>query len=421
MAGLLLLLIAVIVIAYRIMTAAERARFTRTIESVIRQLKDAITLRHRDLESFHDTLHARTRLAPITPTLIGVNVAVFVLMLWGTPPLSDPDTLIEWGGNFGPRTANGEWWRLITTLFVHASWLHLLANVLGFMQLGLILERLVGPLAFAVMYVAVGLFSSVINLSASPMAVHVGASGAIFGAYGLMIAVLMWGVVRRSVPIMPITAAKRVAPAIVAFVLYNVATDTSASVAEFSALIAGFACGLVMAGSVSEPKASVRRIAMAGAAMLVAAVAVAVPVRGIGEVVDATPELQRVVIEEERTTTTFRTAVDQFNTGRITAEALAEVIERAILPTVRATRERVDLLQKVYPQQQTLVAACKEYVRLRDESWRIRSAAFRQSSMSMLREADTIERASLEILGQITAALEAQRQTVDTVVADYRQ
>ena len=146
---------------------------------------------------------------------------------------------------------------------------------------------------------------------------------------------------------MPIAAAKRVAPATIAFVLYNLATDASASVAEFSALIAGFACGLVMAGSVSEPKASVRRIAIAAAAMLAAAVAVAVPVRGIGEVVDATPELQRVVTEEERTTTTFRAAADQFNTGRITAEALAEVIERGILPTVRATRERFDLLQKV--------------------------------------------------------------------------
>ncbi|MGH9255902.1 MAG: rhomboid family intramembrane serine protease [Vicinamibacterales bacterium] len=408
-------------LVYRAMTAAERARFARTTVQVIRQGKDAITLWHRELESFRDTLHARTPLAPMTPTLIGVNVAVFVLMLWGASPLSDPETLVEWGGNFGPRTANGEWWRLITSLFVHASWLHLLANVVGFVHLGLILERLVGPVAFAVMYVAVGIFSSLMNLSASPMAVHVGASGAIFGAYGLMIAVLMWGVLRRSAPIMPIAAAKRVAPATLVFVLYNLASDASTGVAEFSALIAGFACGLVMAGSVSEPKASVRRIAMAAAAMLAAAVAVAVPVRGIGEVVDATPELQRVVTEEEHTATTFRAAADQFNTGRITAEALAEVIERGILPTVRATRERVDLLQKVYPQQETLVAACKEYLRLRDESWRVRTAAFRQTRMSMLREADTIERASLEILGQITAALHAQDQTVNNVVAGDRE
>ena len=110
--------------------------------------------------------------------------------------------------------------------------------------------------------------------------------------------------------------------------------------------------------------------------------------------------------------TTFRAAADQFNTGRINAEALAEVIEHGILPTVRATRERFGLLQKVYPQQQTLVAACNEYLRLRDESWRVRTAAFRQSSMSMLRKADTFERASLEILDEITVALHAQDQMV---------
>jgi membrane associated rhomboid family serine protease len=417
--GLLLLLTVVVVIAYRAMTAEQRARVARTTRQVIQRLQRAITL--RDLESFHDTLHTRTPRAPVTPTLIAVNIAVFVLMWRGADPLSNPDTLIEWGGSFGPRTANGEWWRLITALFVHASWLHLLANVLGVAQLGLIVERLVGPVAFAVTYVAVGLFSNLMNLSTSPMAVHVGASGAIFGAYGLMIAVLMWGVFRRSAPIMPITAAQRVAPAAMVFVLYNLSTDASTSVAEFSALIAGFACGLVMAGSVSEPKASGHRIAIAAAAMLAAAVAVAVPVREIGEVVDATPELQRIVTEEEHTATTFRAAAGQFNTGRITAEALAEVIERGIMPTVRATRERFDLLQKVYPQQQTLVASGKEYLRLRDDSWRVRTAAFRQSSMSMLREADTIERASLEILGQITAALHAQDQTVNNVVADNRQ
>jgi hypothetical protein len=77
--ALLLLLITGIVIAYRSMTAADRAQVARRIMSVIRLLKDAITLWHRELESLHTTLHARTRLAPITPTLIGVNVAVFVL------------------------------------------------------------------------------------------------------------------------------------------------------------------------------------------------------------------------------------------------------------------------------------------------------------------------------------------------------
>ena len=72
--GLLLLLVVVVVIAYRAMTAEQRARFPRTMLQVIQRLKQVITLRHPELESFHDTLHARTPLAPVTPTLIAVNI-----------------------------------------------------------------------------------------------------------------------------------------------------------------------------------------------------------------------------------------------------------------------------------------------------------------------------------------------------------
>ena len=74
--ALLLLLNAGIVIAYRSMTAAGRAQVARQIMSVIRLLKDAITLWHRELESLHTTLHARTRVTPITPTLIGMNAGL---------------------------------------------------------------------------------------------------------------------------------------------------------------------------------------------------------------------------------------------------------------------------------------------------------------------------------------------------------
>jgi hypothetical protein len=100
---------------------------------------------------------------------------------------------------------------------------------------------------------------------------------------------------------------------------------------------------------------------------------------------------------------TFRAAVDRFKNGTITADTLAEVIESAILPELTAARAHVESLDNVPLEQQTLVAACKEYLRLRDESWRVRSAALRRASMSQLGEADAIERASLERLRQITA------------------
>jgi membrane associated rhomboid family serine protease len=403
MVGFLFVVAAVAAIAYRAMTAEERARFAGRTRQVILQTYDAVTLRDSQLQSFRDTLCARTPFAPVAPLLVVVNIAVFMLMLWDADPMSDPDTLIAWGGSFGPRTTNGEWWRVITALFVHTSWLHLLATIAG-LQLGLVLERIVGPVAFAAVYLAVGVFTSVLNVSASSVTVTAGASGAIFGTYGLMLATLMWTVFRGSPTLVSLTAAKWMAPAAIVFVAYNVATDTVVTMAETAGFLAGCACGLMFGWNASEEKTSVRRLANGVAVVLVAAVIVAVPLGGITQVIDVRPELARVVTSEEHSATKFRTASEQFQTGRMSAERLADVIERDIMPEVQATRTRFEGLEHIAAEQQALFMRCKEYLRLRDESWRVRAAALRQASMARLREADTIERTSLQILDDIAAA-----------------
>ena len=76
------------------------------------------------------------------------------------------ETLVGWGGNVGVRTTNGEWWRLATAMFVHSGMFHLLVNTAALVQLGLILERLVGRLTFAAVYVAAGIFAGLASLAA---------------------------------------------------------------------------------------------------------------------------------------------------------------------------------------------------------------------------------------------------------------
>ena len=192
---------------------------------------------------------------------------------------------------------------------------------------------------------------------------------------------------------------KHLAPAAVVFLAYSLATDAVDGAAGFAAVVTGFLCGLAIAGNIDRGRASMPRIAAATAVTLVIAAAATTPLRGI---VDATPEFERLATIEARMATTFRAAADEFGKGRITAEALAEVIERSIIPEMQAARARIETLDNVLPEQQARVNACKEDPRLRNESWRVRSEAFRQSRMSMLREADTIERASLDILRRIT-------------------
>ena len=142
-----------------------------------------------------DALRARTRRPLVTPALLAVNAAVFVLMLVGPVRSTIRTHSCGWGANVAPRTTNGEWWRLVTMMFVHAGPLHLLATVAGLVPLGLMLERLVGSVAFATVFFAAGVLAGLVSLSTSAVAVSAGASGAIFGLYGLLSASVIWGAI----------------------------------------------------------------------------------------------------------------------------------------------------------------------------------------------------------------------------------
>jgi hypothetical protein len=75
---------------------------------------------------------------------------------------------------------------------VYTGTLHLLVNAAVLIQVGAVLERLVGRVAFAAVYVSAGVFAGLVFLSSYPLAVNAGASGAIFGLYGLLFASAIW-------------------------------------------------------------------------------------------------------------------------------------------------------------------------------------------------------------------------------------
>jgi len=432
---LLILFVSVVLgFAFFRMTPEERARVLQAVIGAIRQLQAAATTaatRSRSAcEPFRDALRARTPWAVVTPALVALNAMLFVAMLFGAGALGDPATLVGWGASFGPRTTNGEWWRLVTSMFVQPGLLHLLVNVAGLVQIGLILERLVGRFTFAVVYLTAGVFASLVSLSIFPMAVSAGASGAIFGLYGLLLASSVWGLIHRSSVTIPLAAVKSLAPAAVVFILYNLTDDAIGSAAELTGLVAGIVCGLVVARGVSVSKPSARRVGATMAAAAAIAVAFAFVMRGV---TDVRPEIGRVVALEDRTAAAYRAAVERFRNGRITAAGLAEMIDHTIVPELHAADSRLKALDRVPHEQQPLVAAAEDYFRLRFESWRLRAEGLRRTdpltpradpkrepvsseswrlraeaqhraSMLTLGKAEGIERESLEALHRIGPA-----------------
>lgn len=350
-----------------------------------------------DSDGYGDALRARTRWVIITPLVIAIETAMLFYVAYQPGKLGDPATLIAWGANYGPRTTNGEWWRLMAALFVHASALQLVVNIVGFGQVGTVIERLVGPIAFALVYLAAGVLGSVASISASPIGVTSGASAAICGIYGLLVASITWNVLQPSPLRIPLTTLKRLAPGIAIFIVFHWITGGFAQ-ADFVGAIVGAALGAAIEIDIGARKPLLPQLAVAGCSSLVIAFVVAVSVRGI---IDVRPDLRQVAAIEARTAGEYDTAVARFRNGLIGAKNLIELIDDTIVPELRSMHDHLQSLHNVPPEHQTFIDDAVEYLRLRDESWRLRLEGLRTTNLTKLREAERVERASLAVLHKV--------------------
>ena len=130
----------------------------------------------------------------------------------------------------------------------------------------------------------------------------------------------------------------------------------------------------------------------------------------IGSITDARPEMANVIALEVRTADAYNAAVEKFRQGRIKTDALVKLIEQTIVPELQAAEKRVTALESVPKAQQPLVTHAEEYLRLRSESWRLRSEGLKTTNMQRLRQAEKTERASLGALEQIRAKSEPRPQ-----------
>jgi len=92
--------------------------------------------------------------------------------------------LITYGAKDNTLILHGQYWRFVTPIFLHANALHIGLNMLNFVVLGLVLERMLGPLRFLFIYLVTGIIASIASFHFSPQDISVGASGAIFGLVG---------------------------------------------------------------------------------------------------------------------------------------------------------------------------------------------------------------------------------------------
>jgi membrane associated rhomboid family serine protease len=406
-AAILILAIAVLGLYLRTLDPEQRVQFLRDIldrtRAAVRGARERIGRVPPDCETFAQTLRERTHFAVVTPSLLALNIAVFLLMGIGDGTLSDAVTLIAWGGSVGPRTTNGEWWRLVTSLFVHSGMLPLLGNVIGLASVGFMLERLVGSMAFAGTYILAGVIAGVAELSAHQIAVSTGASGAIFGVYGLLVASAMWGLYERSSATIPLAAVKHRAPGALVFLLIDVATYGIRSEVRLVGFAAGLLVGLILAAGVTHRKPAMRRVFATVAATAAIVIVLVAPLRGLD---DVSADIAKVIAVEARTAHDYDAVLAAASEGRSTMRDRIVLIDQ-IRPQLQTLRTRLESFHKVPREQQPLVAGALDYLKTRDESWRLRREALRKSNLQILGEADSVERISLDRFRKLKVAASA--------------
>lgn len=136
-----------------------------------------------------------TRPATATIALLTINIGIFIVMVASGVSWIKPgtDQVLRWGADYGPYTFSGQYWRVITAMFLHFGIIHLFGNMWCLWSLGQLAEKLLGSLSVLGLYLLTGIGASLLSLCWDPMRVSAGASGAIFGIAGALIAVLYFG------------------------------------------------------------------------------------------------------------------------------------------------------------------------------------------------------------------------------------
>jgi membrane associated rhomboid family serine protease len=211
--------------------------------------------RHRVIDARRVIAGPSFQTSPVTFTLIAVNVAIFVLTF------------------FNAAIAAGEWWRILTSAFLHANVTHILFNMYALYLFGPRLEQQVGSSAFASLYLASAAGGGAASFLFGPLnQAGVGASGAIFGLFGA------WLFVAYRLRATP--AGRAMFNQLIVLLLINLALPFIIPSIDWRAHVGGMATGAAIAalwGQFARGRPSARLIrTLIGGATLVAMILVVV-------------------------------------------------------------------------------------------------------------------------------------------------
>ncbi|CAM5206681.1 Rhomboid protease GluP OS=Ureibacillus acetophenoni OX=614649 GN=SAMN05877842_111142 PE=3 SV=1 [Ureibacillus acetophenoni] len=173
---------------------------------------------------------------PVVSFIIAINLIIYIL----TIPSEMRELLFTYGMSVNLLISNGEWWRVVTSTFLHADFFHVLFNMFSLFLFGPELEKIAGKARFLTIYLLAGIFGNVFTyLTQDPFYASVGASGAVYGILGAFAALVYY--TRHTMPQLK----QIIMPIIIISVILSFIQPGVNIMSHLGGLATGFVLGLI--------------------------------------------------------------------------------------------------------------------------------------------------------------------------------
>lgn len=184
----------------KIKTFEPKPGWPDAVEQLRAQTVQTVT---KEAEEINKVMKLSSSNLYVTYGIMAINVIVFILMVIdGAEFFTVTNGLvhIKWGSNVTALTLSGDWWRLISSTFIHFGIIHLAMNMYALYSAGVYLEPMLGKAKYIAAYFCTGIFAGIVSLWWHKEGINgAGASGAIFGLYGVFLALLFTNLIHKKV------------------------------------------------------------------------------------------------------------------------------------------------------------------------------------------------------------------------------
>ncbi len=276
--------------------------------------------------------------------VIALNVTVFLAMGLAGAGWMEPgtDSLLRWGADYSPKTTHGEYWRIVTSGFVHIGALHLVMNMVALWLVARSIETRLGRAGFVIVYLLSGVAGSLLSLVAQPDVVSAGASGSVMGMYAALL-----GFTLRNHRLLEGETSKGLQRQLINILAYNLVYGLQRkgidNAAHLGGAASGFLMGLILSYPVNSPD-GIRQTALNKAFGLLGFVAALGAVYSIPPTRDLLGELNAIDAKMQAASELHDKHLG--GDGQTLAQTLEneKIIAQKVLPAMRSAIEQMDVI-----------------------------------------------------------------------------